>query len=201
MRFPSSIPRRWLIAGGIVVGALLLVVIALGVIYPRVGAWMIRDKVAGKLESKLGRDVTFGDIDVSLGHAVLRDVESGATEDLPMDGAFIAIGHEPQSEIVQGVVDLDEDGYVRVEGRSTRTSVPGIFAAGDLVDHTYRQAITAAGTGCMAALDAERYLADTEGETAVDAGAGWTTADQGHPGDQAESHDDPRRGSGLPPHA
>ena len=75
MRFPSSIPRRWLIAGGIVVGALLLVVIALGVVYPRVGAWMIRDKVAGKLESKLGRDVTFGDIDVSLGHAVLRDVQ------------------------------------------------------------------------------------------------------------------------------
>jgi hypothetical protein len=74
MRF-SSIPRRWLVTGGIVIGALLLIVLALGVIYPRVGAWMIRDKVAGKLEKKLGREVVFGDIDVSLGHAVLRDVQ------------------------------------------------------------------------------------------------------------------------------
>ncbi len=77
-----------------------------------------------------------------------------------MSGAFIAIGHEPQSEVVEGVVELDEDGYVRTEGRSTRTNVPGIFAAGDLVDHTYRQAITAAGAGCQAALDAEWYLRD-----------------------------------------
>jgi thioredoxin reductase (NADPH) len=92
--------------------------------------------------------------------ARLRNVESGETHELGMDGAFIAIGHEPQSEIVDGIVATDEDGYVRVDGRSTRTDVPGVFAAGDLVDHTYRQAITAAGSGCQAALDAEWYLRD-----------------------------------------
>jgi thioredoxin reductase (NADPH) len=95
-----------------------------------------------------------------LTHAVLRNVETDETRELDMDGAFIAIGHEPQSEIVQGIVDLDPSGYVAVDGRSTRTNVPGIFAAGDLVDHTYRQAVTAAGSGCQAALDAEWYLRD-----------------------------------------
>ena len=77
-----------------------------------------------------------------------------------MDGAFIAIGHEPQSEIVDGIVATDADGYVATEGKSTRTNIAGVFAAGDLVDHTYRQAITAAGSGCQAALDAEWYLRD-----------------------------------------
>jgi thioredoxin reductase (NADPH) len=96
-----------------------------------------------------------------LDHARVRNVETGETRDLPMSGAFIAIGHEPQSEIVQGIVDTDAGGYVITEGKSTRTNVPGFFAAGDLVDHTYRQAVTAAGTGCMAALDAEWYLRDT----------------------------------------
>src|SRR3712207_3870653 len=95
-----------------------------------------------------------------LDRAVLRHAETGETRELPMHGAFIAIGHEPQSEIVHGIVDVDENGYVTVDGRSTRTNVPGIFAAGDLVDHTYRQAITAAGSGCQAALDAEWYLRD-----------------------------------------
>jgi thioredoxin reductase (NADPH) len=98
--------------------------------------------------------------DGPLNRARLRHAETGETHERPMDGAFIAIGHEPQSEIVRGVVDLDEGGYVITEGRSTRTSVPGIFAAGDLVDHTYRQAVTAAGSGCQAALDAEWYLRD-----------------------------------------
>src|SRR3954471_22480628 len=96
-----------------------------------------------------------------LGHATLRNVETDETEELPMDGAFIAIGHEPQSEIVRGQVDADDEGYVIVQGRSPRTNKPGVFAAGDLVDHTYRQAVTAAGSGCQAALDAEWYLRDT----------------------------------------
>jgi thioredoxin reductase (NADPH) len=75
---------------------------------------------------------------------------------------FVAIGHDPRNELIKGVVDLDDGGYVTVAGRSTATSVPGVFAAGDLVDHTYRQAITAAGSGCAAALDAEHYLRDLE---------------------------------------
>ena len=78
-----------------------------------------------------------------------------------MDGAYIAIGHEPQSSIVVDQIDTDDEGYVIVQGRSTRTNRPGVFAAGDLVDHTYRQAVTAAGSGCEAALDAEWYLRDT----------------------------------------
>jgi thioredoxin reductase (NADPH) len=93
--------------------------------------------------------------------ARLRNVETGETRDLEIGGAFIAIGHEPQSEIARGQVDTDEDGYVVTQGKSTRTNLPGVFAAGDLVDHTYRQAVTAAGSGCQAALDAEWYLRDT----------------------------------------
>src|SRR4051812_12547043 len=96
-----------------------------------------------------------------LGHATLRNIETGETEQLRMDGAFIAIGHEPQSGIVAEQIDTDDEGYVIVQGRSTRTNRPGVFAAGDLVDHTYRQAVTAAGSGCQAALDAEWYLRDT----------------------------------------
>jgi thioredoxin reductase (NADPH) len=96
----------------------------------------------------------------TLGHAVLRNVDTNETVEVPMSGAFIAIGHEPTSEIVRDIVTLDENGYVITEGKSTRTNVPGIFAAGDLVDHTYRQAITAAGSGCQAALDAEWYMRD-----------------------------------------
>jgi thioredoxin reductase (NADPH) len=96
----------------------------------------------------------------ALGKARLREVHTEEIVEIPMDGAFIAVGHEPQSEIVDGIVDIDENGYVITEGKSTRTNVPGIFAAGDLVDHTYRQAITAAGSGCQAALDAEWYMRD-----------------------------------------
>jgi thioredoxin reductase (NADPH) len=99
----------------------------------------------------------------ALGHAVVQNVETGEERELLVSGTFIAIGHEPQSELVRGQVDLDESGYVITEGRSTRTKLPGVFAAGDLVDHTYRQAITAAGSGCQAALDAEWYLRDTPG--------------------------------------
>ncbi|MEI2703482.1 MAG: thioredoxin-disulfide reductase [Baekduia sp.] len=93
--------------------------------------------------------------------AHLRNAETGATEELAVGGVFIAVGHEPQSAIVAGQVEIDDEGYVKAEGRSTRTNRPGVFAAGDLVDHTYRQAITAAGSGCQAALDAEWYLRDS----------------------------------------
>ena len=97
----------------------------------------------------------------SIDHARLRHAESGDTRDVEINGVFIAIGHEPQSQLVEGLVDTDDEGYVITEGRSTRTGLPGVFAAGDLVDHTYRQAVTAAGSGCQAALDAEWYLRDT----------------------------------------
>jgi len=91
-------------------------------------------------------------------HLRLRDTVTGAERDLDVGGLFIAIGHEPRSELVAGQVDLDDEGYVRTT-TGTQTNLDGVFAAGDLVDHTYRQAITAAGTGCQSALDAERYLA------------------------------------------
>ncbi|MCB0922663.1 MAG: thioredoxin-disulfide reductase, partial [Actinobacteria bacterium] len=84
---------------------------------------------------------------------------TGAHSTLDITGLFVAIGHDPRSELFKGQVDLDDEGYVLVQGRTTLTNVPGVFACGDLVDHTYRQAITAAGSGCAAALDAERYLA------------------------------------------
>jgi len=96
----------------------------------------------------------------ALGHATLVNTENGEQREVPVSGAFIAIGHEPQSSLVDGQIDIDEDGYVATQGKSTRTNRPGVFAAGDLVDHTYRQAITAAGSGCQAALDAEWYLRD-----------------------------------------
>ena len=97
----------------------------------------------------------------TLGRALLFDVGSGEERELEVSGVFIAVGHEPQSGLVRGQVEVDENGYVLTEGRSTRTNRPGVFAAGDLVDHTYRQAVTAAGSGCQAALDAEWYLRDT----------------------------------------
>jgi thioredoxin reductase (NADPH) len=91
---------------------------------------------------------------------VVRNLKTGEESKLDVTGVFIAIGHEPRSELVVGQVNLDDEGYVLVEHPSTRTNLPGVFACGDLVDHIFRQAITAAGTGCAAALDAERYLAD-----------------------------------------
>jgi thioredoxin reductase (NADPH) len=97
----------------------------------------------------------------SLKVARLRHTEDGSGREVEISGAFIAVGHEPQSQLVQGQVDTDASGYVITHGRSTLTNLPGVFAAGDLVDHTYRQAITAAGSGCQAALDAEWYLRDT----------------------------------------
>jgi thioredoxin reductase (NADPH) len=96
----------------------------------------------------------------SLAVARLRNTVDGSTRELQIGGAFIAIGHDPQSHLVAGQVELDDAGYVKTRGRSTLTNLAGVFAAGDLVDHTYRQAITAAGSGCQAALDAEWYLRD-----------------------------------------
>jgi thioredoxin reductase (NADPH) len=100
--------------------------------------------------------------DAKLSGVILKDTITGETRELPITGLFIAIGHDPRSELVVGQVDLDAENYVTVEAPSTRTNIPGVFACGDLVDHTYRQAITAAGTGCAAALDAERFLAAAE---------------------------------------
>jgi thioredoxin reductase (NADPH) len=96
----------------------------------------------------------------SLTGLTLRDTVTGETRELEASGLFVAIGHDPRSELVKGQVDLDADGYVLVDAPSTYTNVPGVFASGDLVDHRYRQAVTAAGTGCAAAIDAERWLAD-----------------------------------------
>jgi thioredoxin reductase (NADPH) len=92
----------------------------------------------------------------------LRDTETGAERELEADGLFIAIGHDPRSDLFKEQIELDGEGYVKVEAPGTRTNLEGVFACGDVVDHTYRQAITAAGTGCAAALDAERYLAALE---------------------------------------
>lgn len=91
----------------------------------------------------------------------VRNALTGQESTLAVTGVFIAVGHDPRSELVRGAVHLDSEGYVAVRGRTTATSVDGVFAAGDLVDHSYRQAITAAGSGCAAAIDAERWLADT----------------------------------------
>ncbi|MFR9723538.1 thioredoxin-disulfide reductase [Streptomyces sp. MS19] len=99
------------------------------------------------------------DSEGKLSGLTLRNTQNGETSELPVTGLFVAIGHDPRVELFTDQLELDRDGYVQVEAPTTRTSVPGVFAAGDVVDHTYRQAITAAGTGCSAALDAERYLA------------------------------------------
>jgi thioredoxin reductase (NADPH) len=106
------------------------------------------------VEDILGEDKVSG--------LAVRNVVSGEGSTLDVTGMFVAIGHDPRSELVRGQVDLDPAGYVVVDAPSTRTNLPGVFACGDLVDHTYRQAITAAGTGCAAALDAERWLEAAE---------------------------------------
>ena len=97
--------------------------------------------------------------DAKVSGIVLKDRNTNETRELAITGLFVAIGHDPRSELVKGQIDLDEEGYVQVHDRTTATNIPGVFACGDLVDHHYRQAITAAGSGCSAALDAERWLA------------------------------------------
>jgi thioredoxin reductase (NADPH) len=109
--------------------------------------------------------------DQKLSGLVLRNVKTGETSALPVTGLFIAIGHDPRTELFKGQLDLDEEGYLKVDAPSTRTNITGVFGAGDVVDHTYRQAITAAGTGCSAALDAERFLASVNDTETAAAGA------------------------------
>ncbi len=94
----------------------------------------------------------------------IRNKRTGETSRLDVEGAFVAIGHQPATELFKGQLDLDDDGYIFVEPGTTKTNVPGVFACGDVMDKIYRQAVTAAGTGCMAALDAEKYLAEMEFE-------------------------------------
>jgi thioredoxin reductase (NADPH) len=101
----------------------------------------------------------------------VRNVHSGEESDLDVTGLFVAIGHDPRSELFAGQLRRDDEGYLLVDAPSTRTDVAGVFACGDVVDHIYRQAVTAAGTGCAAALDAERYLAAMEDARSTDDGA------------------------------
>jgi thioredoxin reductase (NADPH) len=122
-----------------------------------------RAKQQGNIDFKtpfVAEEFIAGD-DGKLAMVRLRNTETGDTEEVEADGAFVAIGHIPRSELVVGQVDTDEEGYVVTQPGSTRTNLGGVFAVGDLVDRTYRQAVTAAGTGCMGALDAEWYLRDT----------------------------------------
>ena len=98
--------------------------------------------------------------DTSVTGLVVEDAHTGEQRTLDVTGMFVAIGHDPRSGLIKGQVDLDDAGYVKVASPTSATSVPGVFAAGDLVDHVYQQAITAAGTGCTASIDAERWLAE-----------------------------------------
>ncbi|MGW4329608.1 thioredoxin-disulfide reductase [Nocardia sp. NPDC004573] len=119
-----------------------------------------RAKANEKIKFVLNAEVVEVHGENSVTHLTVRDTRTGDTFELPATGLFVAIGHDPRSELVRGQVALDDEGYVLVQEPTTATDIPGVFAAGDLVDHTYRQAITAAGTGCRAAIDAERWLAE-----------------------------------------
>ncbi|MGW0250163.1 thioredoxin-disulfide reductase [Nocardia goodfellowii] len=119
-----------------------------------------RAKANEKIEFRLNAEVVQVNGTDKVTSLTIRDTKNGEISELDATGLFVAIGHDPRSELVKGQVELDAEGYVQVQHPGTATAVPGVFAAGDLVDHTYRQAITAAGTGCRAAIDAERWLAD-----------------------------------------
>jgi thioredoxin reductase (NADPH) len=117
-----------------------------------------------KIRWALGKQVTDVHGQNAVAAVQLTHVATGQTEDLPVTGMFVAIGHDPRTELFVGQLKLDDEGYLVVDHPTTRTSVDGVFACGDVVDHIYRQAITSAGTGAAAAIDAERWLADTFGE-------------------------------------
>ena len=119
-----------------------------------------RAKANEKIRFVLNAEVIQVRGDSSVTGLLLQDTRTGETSELAATGMFVAIGHDPRSDLVRGQVELDSEGYVIVSEPGTATSIPGVFAAGDLVDHTYRQAITASGTGCRAAIDAERWLAE-----------------------------------------
>jgi thioredoxin reductase (NADPH) len=121
-----------------------------------------------KLEFVWDAEVSAINGDERLESITVRSTQDGTETELPVTGLFIAIGHDPRSELLTGQVDLDDEGYVLVAHPSTATNIPGVFACGDLVDHHYRQAITAAGTGCAAALDAERYVAELDHAAVTD---------------------------------
>ena len=137
-----------------------------------------RAKANEKIRFAWNSEVTAIHGEAKLNAVTLRDTVTGEERRVPVTGLFIAIGHDPRVELVRGQVDLDAAGYICVEGRTTRTNLPGVFAAGDVVDHEYMQAITAAGSGCAAALDAERFLAALE--DATDGAAAQTDAGE-HP--------------------
>jgi thioredoxin reductase (NADPH) len=144
-----------------------------------------------KIEVRWNSEVLEAVGDDRLEHLRLRDTVTGEESTLDATGLFIAIGHDPRSELVKDQVELDDEGYVLVHAvHSTATNLPGVFAAGDLVDHTYRQAITAAGSGCAAALDAERYLAATEGPVSLGVGFdnGVPSAPPDEPFDRGHGH-------------
>jgi thioredoxin reductase (NADPH) len=121
----------------------------------------MQDKAFANPKIKFEWDSEVVDVkDASLGvvtAAVVRNLKTGATKDIPIDGLFVAIGHTPNTSLFTGQLELDATGYLKTHD-GAKTSIPGVFACGDVQDHVYRQAITAAGSGCMAALDAERYL-------------------------------------------
>ncbi|MEP6815626.1 MAG: FAD-dependent oxidoreductase, partial [Marmoricola sp.] len=130
-----------------------------------------------KIEFAWNSEVAALEGEDKLAGVVLRDTRNGELRKLDATGLFIAIGHDPRSELLPGQVDLDDAGYVLVDAPSTATNLPGVFACGDLVDHHYRQAVTAAGTGCAAALDAERWLAARDHEASTAGAAADTGAE------------------------